>query len=338
LSEALAVVVVTYDSAADLPGLVAALLPQLVPDDEVVLVDNASSDATLSVARSLDARISVLERASNDGFAAAARAGIDATAAPLILLLNPDAGLAPGALERLRAVATERPEWSAWQPAVMLPDGAINSSGGVVHYLAIGWAGQCGQPAASLADVPHEIAFASGAALVIRRDVWQQVGGFDASYFLYGEDLDLGLRLWLTGHRVGIEPRARVIHRYEFDKGNRKFFLLERNRWRTLLAVYPTSLLVVLAPALIAVELGLLVIAARDGWLRAKLRAQLATLTGFPAALRRRKQVQAHRQITAASFAVRLTPTLDSPYLSSLPRTLDRAQACYWRLVRLLVR
>jgi GT2 family glycosyltransferase len=338
LSDALAVVVVTHDNAGDLPGLAAALLPQLNAGDEVVIVDNASSDATLVRARELGSPVTVIESSSNAGFAAGCRRGIAATSAPLLLLLNPDARPQPGALARLRAVAAEQPDWAAWQPAVMLPDGAVNTAGGIAHYLGLGWAGRCEQPAAALAEGPYETAFASGAALTLRRSAWEQVGGFEDSYFLYGEDLDLGLRLWLAGHRVGVEPRARVIHDYEFDKGNRKWFLLERNRWRTLLATYPTTLLVLLAPALFAAELGMLVVAARDGWLIAKLRAQFATLTGLPAARHRRAVVQATRAITPSAFAAQLTASLESPYLPSLPRPLDRAQAAYWQLIRWLLR
>ena len=85
---------------------------------------------------------------------------------------------------------------------------------------------------------------------------------------MYGEDLDLGLRLWLAGHRVGLVPAARVTHSYEFDKGSGKWFWLERNRWRTVLSVYPTALLVLLVPALLAAELGLLAVAAAPGLAR----------------------------------------------------------------------
>ena len=120
-----------------------------------------------------------------------------------------------------------------------MPDGRINTDGGVVHYLGIGWAGDCGEPLSRLPGGPEEVAFPSGAAMVVRRSTWERSGGFDSSYFLYCEDLDLGLRLWLADHPVGIVPDARVVHGYEFDKGTDKWFWLERNRWRTVLSVYP---------------------------------------------------------------------------------------------------
>ncbi|MGD0980057.1 MAG: glycosyltransferase family 2 protein [Solirubrobacteraceae bacterium] len=332
----LAVVIVTHNCEAGLTELAAALRGVVDEDDELLLVDNASSDDTAATARALG--LPVVEAGSNRGFGAGCRIGADATSAPLLLFLNPDARPQPGSLERLRAVADERPDWAAWQPAVMLPDGRINTAGGVVHYLGISWAGRCEQPASELADAPYEVTFASGAALVIRREKWAELDGFDDSYFLYGEDCELGLRLWLSGHNVGVEPRARVIHDYRFERGSRKWFLLERNRWRTLLALYPARLLALLAPALVLAELGLLFIAARDGWLGAKLRANLAAMLGVRRSVQRRALVQAQRRIEDVAFAALLSASLDSPYLRRLPRALILAQAGYFAAVRLLLR
>jgi GT2 family glycosyltransferase len=239
-------------------------------------------------------------------------------------------------LERLRAASSTHPDWGAWQAAVLLEDGHINTSGGVVHYLGIGWAGDCERPAGELPVNDAEIAFPSGAAMVIRREVWETLHGLDRDYFMYGEDLDLGLRLWLSGQRVGLVPGARVTHSYEFDKGTGKWFWLERNRWRTVLSVYPGALLALTAPALLAAELGLLAIAARERWLGAKLRAQWATISGLAGTLARRRAVQGSRELSAGEFARHLTSSLDSPYLAAA-RTpwLRIPQELYWRGVRL---
>lgn len=336
--EALAVVVVTHQSAEHLRALVAALEPQLLGDDELVIVDNASSDGTAMLARSLGERVRVLETGANVGFAGGCHAGADATAAPLLLFLNPDSQPQPRCLELLRAASGEQPSWAAWQAAVMLPAERINTSGGVVHYLGIGWAGDCERPASELPASEREIAFPSGAAMVVRHSAWDELGGLDRDYFMYGEDLDLGLRLWLAGHRVGVVPAARVLHSYAFDKGQAKWFWLERNRWRTVLSVYPAALLALVLPALLAAELGLLAVAAREGWLRSKLRAQAAVLAGLAGTLARRRRVQRSRRIGSAELADRLTSALDSPYLSGVARSpLATAQAVYWRLVTRLL-
>jgi N-acetylglucosaminyl-diphospho-decaprenol L-rhamnosyltransferase len=334
-SDALAVVVVAHNSAASLPSLLDALLEQLREDDQVVVVDNASQDGTGQVVGRAGNRVRLLQSTGNLGFGAGCHLGAKATDAPLLLLLNPDSIPEPNCLDRLRAAAAEHPRWGAWQAAVMLPDGRINTDGGVIHFTGIGWAGDCGAPPEALPPGPREVAFPSGAALTIRRAVWNELGGLDPSYFLYSEDLDLGLRAWLAGHAVGIVPEARVVHDYEFEKGSQKWFWLERNRWRTVLSVYPTRLLLLVLPALIAAELAILAAAARQGWLVAKLRAQAAVLAGLPTTWARRRRVQATRTITEAEFAAQLTHALDSPFIPA-PRIrwALALQRRYWLAAR----
>jgi len=333
--DALAVITVAYDSAADLPETLAAVRAQLREGDELVVVDNASHDDSAGVAEHAGARVVRAER--NDGFGAGCHLGAAATSAPLLFFLNPDARLAPGALDTLRAAASRRPRWAAWQALVVLPGGeTLNTSGGVVHWLGFGWSGQCDEPVAAGPAALGEVAFASGAALVVRRGAWEEVGGFEPGYFMYGEDLDLSLRLRLAGWDVGVVPEARVEHAYEFAKGDYKWFHLERNRAWTVLCAYPGPLLALVAPALAGFEVALLLVAAREGWLRPKLRAQAAVAGSLPWALRRRRRVQAGRTVGAAAIGRTLTASLDSPYLHA-PAPLAHLQAAYWRAVMRLL-
>jgi N-acetylglucosaminyl-diphospho-decaprenol L-rhamnosyltransferase len=332
---ALAVVIVTFNSAPDLPATLEALTPQLRPDDELIVVDCASSDDPGRVLERVAPHARLVELEENLGFAGGANAGVQETTAPLIFLLNPDATVEPGALDALRAAAVEQPGWGAWQALVTMSNGReINTSGGVTHWLGFGWAGECGTPVPAAGTRPYETSFASGAALVVRREAWQAAGGFEADYFMYGEDLDLALRLRLLGWGVGVVPAARVEHDYAFVKGDYKWFHLERNRWWTVLGAYPLPLLVLALPALLAFDVAMLAIAARGGWVRAKLRAQGAVLRTLPWALQRRSHVQSARRASAAEFARGLTASLDSPYLGSPARPLRMLQASYWRGVR----
>jgi GT2 family glycosyltransferase len=334
---ALAVVVVCHDSAGEVGATLAALNEQLGPGDEVVIVDNASRDGTPDVVRAAAPQASVVESEENLGFAGGCHAGARASRAPLVLMLNPDAVPAPGCLDALRACAVERPDWGAWQALVTMADGErVNTAGNVVHYLGFGWAGDLGRLTAEVDPRPREVGFCSGAALVVRREAWEALGGFDERYFMYGEDLDLSLRLRLAGWRVGIAPAARVAHDYEFIKGDYKWFYLERNRWWTLVGDYPGRLLALLAPGLLAFELALLVAAWRGGWLRAKLRAQAAVVRSLPSMLRRRRAVQATRRVQPRAFAAPLAASLDSPYLEVAARVpgVDAVQRLYWRAVR----
>jgi N-acetylglucosaminyl-diphospho-decaprenol L-rhamnosyltransferase len=245
-----AVVIVTHNSADSVVENLTEIARQLRRGDELVVVDSSSVDGTADAVRAAVPGACVLEQHRNIGFAAGCNLGAAATSMPLLLFLNPDARPAPGCLDALRRTAVERPAWGAWQALVTMDAGrTINTAGNVAHFLGMGWAGRCGEPVAKAPRERVEVDFASGAALVVRREAWERVGGFEDSYFMYGEDLDLALRLWSAGWAVGVEPKATVEHEYEFAKGERKWFLLERNRWWTVLSDYPAALLALLLPA-----------------------------------------------------------------------------------------
>ena len=332
----LSVVIVTYNSAAAVAVALPPLVAQLGPADELVVVDNASADGTVAVVRQLAPRARVIETGRNAGFAAGANAGARAATGDLLVFLNPDATPAPGFTDAIRAPLTRGDDWAAWMGLVTAQGGrVINTSGGIVHFTGIAWSGAAGAPAGGGRPAPREVPFASGACLAVPTGVWRRAGGLAERYFMYHEDVELCLRLRLAGGTVGIEPTAVVDHDYEFGKGAAKWRMLERNRWATLIRCYPGRLLLLLAPALVATELALLVVAAAGGWLPQKLRALGETVVALPRLLGERRAVQATRVVEPAEFAAWLTPDLDSPFLGGAARSrlLRRVLASYWRLV-----
>jgi GT2 family glycosyltransferase len=328
MPRSLSVVVVTHDSRAAVSAALPALWEQLDAGDELVVVDNDSADGTLAAVREIAPTATLLETGRNAGFGAAANAGARAAGGDLLVFLNPDATPAPGFVEAIRADNG----WGAWMGLVTAKGGrVVNTSGGVLHFTGIAWAGP------SRLDAPREVAFLSGACLAVPRLAFERVGGFADAYFLYHEDVDLSLRLRLAGGRLGVEPAAVVDHDYEFAKGSAKWRFLERNRWATILRCYPGRLLVLLLPALLATDLALVGVAATGGWLPQKLAATAETVRALPRLLRERRAVQATRTISCAEFAAWLTPDLDSPYLGRAGRSrpLRWALRAYWRFVRL---
>jgi GT2 family glycosyltransferase len=332
----LSIVVVTYNSRAAVTASLPALVAQLDSGDELVVVDNASVDGTVAAVREIAPRATVVETGHNAGFAAGANAGARAAQGDLLLFLNPDATPAPGFADAIRAPAREQRGWAAWMGLVTEGGGrVVNTSGGVVHFTGIAWAGEAGVPAPGSVGGPREVTFASGACLAVPRGVWERAGGFAEQFFMYHEDVDLSLRLRLAGERIGVEPLAMVDHDYEFAKGAAKWRLLERNRWATLVRCYPGALLALLAPALAATELALLGVAAAGGWLPQKLRAAADTARALPRLLRERRAIQATRGVGAAEFAALLTCELDSPFLGPVARLrpVRWGLRAYWRLV-----
>jgi len=336
----LSLLIVAWNSREELTRTLSALLPELGEGDELIVVDNDSADGTAEAVLELAPDARVVRTGRNLGFAAGCNAGAAAAGGDLLVILNPDAAPLPGFGEAIRRPWLEDRGWAAWQ-ALVADKGAteINSAGNPIHFTGIVWAGGHGRPIAE-APVASEVEVLSGACLAIPLRTWREVGGFPERFFLYHEDVDLSLRLRLRGGRLGIEPAAVVDHDYEFGAREHKWRWLERNRLAFLVRTYPTALLILLAPALLATELALLAVAASAGWGRQKLAANLEFLRWLPRLLRERRQVQATRTVGAAEFASWLTPDLDSPFISPIARSLPARLLLrsYWRLVRFALR
>jgi GT2 family glycosyltransferase len=335
----LSVLIVAWNSRAELERTLPALLPELGDGDELIVVDNDSADGTAEAVHSLAPAARLVQTGANLGFAAGCNTGAASASGDLLVILNPDAAPLPGFGEAIRRPWVEERGWAAWQ-ALVADQGAtrINSAGNPVHFTGIVWAGGHGEPV-DAAPEAAEVPCLSGACLAIPRERWERLGGFPERYFLYHEDVDLSLRLRLAGGTLGIEPSAVVDHDYEFGAREHKWRWLERNRWAFLIRVYPTSLLVLLAPALLATELALLPASFAAGWGRQKLAATGEVLRWLPRLLRERRQVQASRTISASEFASQLTPDLNSPFIPPIARSspVRLLLRSYWHLVRFVL-
>jgi GT2 family glycosyltransferase len=334
----ISVVIVTYNNAGTLGDSLARLAGQLRDDDEIVVVDNASADDSARVAETSVPEAIVVRNTRNLGFAAGCNAGAAAASGDLLLFLNPDSRVAEGFRDAVDAAPAG---WGAWMGLVTMDGGRLlNTSGGVLHFTGVGWAGQAGQPVSAAAPGPTEVAFGSGACLVIPRALYLELGGFPEHFFMYCEDVDLSLRVRLRGQGVGVLPAACVDHDYDFHKGALKWRMLERNRVATIIRTYPAALLALVAPALLAAEIAIFAAAVGGGWGRQKLLAWRDVLAALPTLVRERAAIQGSRVVGAADFARWLTPELSSPYLGGAAQNgaVQAALRAYWRVVTALLR
>jgi GT2 family glycosyltransferase len=188
---------------------------------------------------------------------------------------------------------------------------------------------------------PREVAVTSGACWLIRRSACSALGGLTDELFLYyHDDVDLAWRARIAGLQVVYCPQATALHSYEFSRRPQKWFLLERNRLFSVLDNYELRTLLLLAPLLVATEVGVLVIAAIDGWwLLGKLHAY-ASLAGLHRRLReRRRLVRAIRRRSDAELLPLFSGRLDSPLLSARGAAVANFFCVpYLRIVRLLAR
>lgn len=309
------VVVLAYGTEPLLHECLLAVLDSRRVAVELVVVDNGCSREDLPDLRRLvaDAGGTWLEPGRNTGFAEGCNLGIAAGAAPFVALVNSDAVVEPDALSRLVTLLDADPTVGIATGLVVLADTpeVVNAAGNPVHWSGLSWAGGYGDPVRDHLE-RGEAASASGALLATTRAWWEWLGGLSEQHFAYLEDAELSLRTWLAGRRVVVEPAAVAHHAYEFSRNDRKWFLLERNRWLNLLTLYERRTLWSLAPGLLVVEVGVTAAALRGGWFAAK-RESWAWLWRYRDAIgARRRQVFRGRRVhdgpLLAVLADRVTP------------------------------
>jgi GT2 family glycosyltransferase len=304
---------------------------------DVVLVDNGCTTDDVEVLDLLP-RVSVVRPGENLGFAGGCNAGARAATGEYLALVNGDAVVEPTTLARLVDEAM-RPEVGIASGSIRLADDPrlINSAGNPVHVLGLSWAGRMGEPEEG--GEPVDVAVASGACQLMRRALWEKLGGFDAAYFAYHEDTELSIRVWRSGLRVVYVPDAVAVHRYEFSRNQLKFYLIERNRLMFLATLWGWRALLLLSPALVGLELGMVALAARQGWLRAKLRSWRWLLAHAGHLRRRRRLLQSERTVPDRQWMGLLTDQLSTSAieLPAVVGPLNAFMRAYWRLVRPLV-
>jgi GT2 family glycosyltransferase len=336
-SPAVSVIVLAWGAEPYLGACVESVLATIGAEDELILVDNGARDAVDALPA--DDRLRILRPADNLGFAGGCNTGAEAARGRTLVLLNSDAEVRPGAVSRL-VEAVSDPQVAIASGSVRLADDPelINTVGNPVQYLGVVWAGGYGEPADQHREA-RDITSATGAFLAVRRQVWNELGGFPSEYFAYHEDTELSLRAWQRGYRVRYEPGAVAVHHYEFSRNPRKEFLLQRNRWFTVLTVYPSRLLVLVLPMMIVFDLALAVVSLRRGTLREWLRATASLARNAKLIRRRRASVQAESRLDAAAFAALLAARIEPAMIERPPGTglLNIVLAGYWRLVRKLL-
>ncbi len=237
------VVVLNYNGKQHLADCLSSLLELDYPTEklELLLVDNASADDSVAFVRQNFPRVRVVQNPDNLGFAAGNNRGAEAATGEYVALLNNDTRVDPQWVKELVRPCLEEEDVVCTASKMLSWDGKmVDFACSAMNFHAFAF-----QPDHGLPDTFHEripLLFACGGAMLIRRDVFLDVGGFDEDYFIYFEDMDLGWRLWIEGYRVLFSPAAVVYHRLHATMdaftGFRKWVLFERNALMTLLKNY----------------------------------------------------------------------------------------------------
>jgi N-acetylglucosaminyl-diphospho-decaprenol L-rhamnosyltransferase len=223
----IAIVTVSYNSSGQLEAFLSSVRDSCGKAPAVFIADNASRDVDLSKKIAAKYKSTVIELPVNVGYGQAINAVVAGLPASFeaVLIANPDLSLEPGSLETLALKLTAEADAGAVGPRILNPDGSVYPSaravpslfGGALHAVLHPiwprnpWSVRYRNDT-TVAVTVRDVGWLSGACVLVRRSAFDAIGGFDAAYFMYFEDVDLGVRLGRGGWRNVYDPAAVVTH------------------------------------------------------------------------------------------------------------------------------
>ena len=248
------IIITLYNSQPYLEACLRSLRRAVRPDDELILVDNASSDGSVELDQCLWPGAKLIRNSANRGFAAACNQGALIAEGDFLVFLNQDTRVEPGWLDGLLEAFDQSPRVGLVTSKLLLMSRPqqIHMAGQDVHFTGLTFGRGFLQPLEAF-SLSGRVSAVSGASFAIRRELWQQLGGFDPGLFMYYEETDLCWRARLAGYDSLYAPASVAYHDYRpgqvgtlalyYTRRNRYILLLKSYRWATLLMVSPSLLL-----------------------------------------------------------------------------------------------
>lgn len=306
------VIVVSWNGRQWLDRCLASIFALDPAAAEVIVVDNGSNDGTVEHVRRAFPAVHLVALRENRGFAGGNNAGAQVASGSYLAFLNNDAEPAPDWLGQLVAAAAGGARADLVTSRVVFMDHpeVVDSAGD--GYLRCGGAfkHRHGQ-AVDEGREPVEVFGACGAAFLIRRDLFESLGGFDEDWFMVYEDVDLSYRARLQGARCVYAPGAIVRHKGSGSIGRvsaAQVFYGQRNLEWTWVKNSPRALLWRSAPAHAAYDIAAAIGYARAGHLATWCRAKLAAIAGLPAVVRKRRRVQRDARVDPRALWALMEP------------------------------
>ena len=308
VNDTVSVIVVNYNGEAFLEACLQSVLDQSRSPDQILVVDNASADQSLSLLQTSFPDIPLLALRENLGYAGACNRGIRETTGELIAILNNDLVLDSRWLESL--LKENSPAWDFWACRILFASdpSRVDSAGDGMAVVGSGFKIGHGD-LASHHETACEVFGACGAAALYRRSLLESVGGFDPDFFLIYEDADLNVRARLLGFRCLYVPGAVVLHRVNASIGSLSttyVFFGHRNSEYVFWKNMPPRLLWSFMPERLLFNLLSLLFFLSKGRGGAFLKGKIDFIRKFPDIMQKRQRIQASRKVSTAEFRAHL--------------------------------
>jgi GT2 family glycosyltransferase len=319
----ISVIVVNWNSEAHLKKCLGHLNNQTLHPSSIIVIDNASNVEPQEEQLSKYENVKLIKNKQNSGFAAANNQAIRLTGKQdYVALLNPDAFPEPDWLEKLIAAADQYSDVAAFGSRQMMygDHGMLDGIGDSYHVSGLAWRERHGKQQTEYDLQPKEIFSPCAAAALYRRKAIESVGGFDEDYFCYMEDVDLGFRLRLAGHKAMYVPDAVVYHIGSATTGGKQSNFSVYHGHRNLVWTYiknmPGALFWLLLPYHLILNIftiGWFMLRGQGGVI---LKAKSDAIKAIPRMWHKRRVIQSNRKISISAIwrvmDKRIFPWIDS--------------------------
>lgn len=293
------VIIPNWNGTSLLKTCLSSLKKQSIKNFEVIVVDNGSTDDSVSYIKKNFPRFKVIQLPKNMGFATAANVGIKKALGENIILLNNDTETDKNCIKHLVTAAKNHSEVGMVTAKIknFYNRNIIDNVGDEVDIVGHSFTRGTGKKDGSEFDRPGYLFLVTGGGALFRREIFKKIGYFDDSYFFYMEDVDFGFRAQLAGFKAWYEPKA-VIYHIRMATSSKNMAMVEpicfRNMTMNIIKDYPLSLIFYNFNWLkiILVNLNTIKYLASKGYLWGALKAEWYILVNLKTLLKKRKEIQ----------------------------------------------
>jgi len=296
----ISIIIINYNAGDYLINCVNSILKSNYLNYEILIVDNNSTDQSYLKCKKMNDRIKIFENKKNLGYCEGNNIGIKLAKGEFIIILNPDTIVEPNWINGLLKSYKDFGD-GLYQPKILaFEDNLFESAGNMIQLFGYGFSKARGIKDIGQYDEPHEIGFASGACLFTKTEIIKKIGLFDPFIFLYLDDLDLGWRAQQLGIKSYYVPNITILHAgsYNYKWSAMKFFWLERNRHYCILTHISKSTILKMIPALILVEIMMIIFYSVKGYGKMKIKAYFQILKNIKQIRRKHIELNQKRVIS----------------------------------------
>ncbi len=311
----------------------------------IFITDNETSEESFAYLKKKLPQVEIIRNKNNDGYAKGCNDSIRAALKydfDYLVIFNIHTILKSDCLKNMIETANKDDKIGAVQARMMLwsDKEKISSLGNSTHFLGFGYCAGYKKKFDEKNLKVRDIFYPSGSSFLIKKEILDKIGLLDEELWMYNEDQDWGWRIWLAGYRCVLASNAVMYNKYDFLRSTKKYYWMDRNRIIVILKNYHLLTLILILPAFIIMELGLILFSLKTGWIKEKIKVWFYFLN--PAKwiylFKARRKTQRLRKVKDKQIIHLITGKIWYQEIDDIKlRLINPIFNLYWKIIKRLI-